>query len=716
METGINDIEVYMVRWWGTEGSEMGRPIYGIIKIDNGRIEIRHGILEGRSLGDYTLPYWPVRSFLAIVNRPAELAHRGYARFSLSGEPETVSLVCGNPRYNHSLLCQKRIEEGFELATMGEADVLKVTNRGSGSPLLIEHFFVVTRGSPEVQILARATNTSGQPMRGLVLQTIYGQEFNWSDFGVGDGGSYRFVEAPGSGEVLAFFAFSSGMNRGYEFIAGEGCDLSYTLSPEMNRWEVKLSSTEVELDPDASVSFQYIVRVLDAVPSRPHRSELVPAGTLMDLPLRRIKPTTFKPAPVRSDGRVMLPQLVRNLRRPKVRGLNLRAGFPQALRDLETLRDWGCNLVIIGIGSPEQTKQIIERGHELGMEVFIQGSGSYNDGPPRFDRLYKEQLTGDQQPDSYGQDEDHYYWYGVRPERDFEADFGKPMHEATREEMVLYWSRCFADKWRGVLEEARRHNPKGGIWFYTPSPGIANVDPLDYYDIFLREVAGLGDALTVFPFYYGIEYSQAEYMVRRWKDAGARRVVFLPMRGFMTRPSQFFRAITAARRGRADGVCGFSFPVGAEMPGKSWQWKAVMLAAQANFPTPELDAYCFIEEPAELVEALAASDVDVLSDGVDVGEFILSLDGLLPGRVRAVDGIPERPPQDRLYVVVGDTAVSGRDSWARGVRWEDLGPHKGIVRMRGNIVSLHGTDAEGIANAMKLFARFAELARAERGG
>src|SRR3972149_5463785 len=87
----------------------------------------------------------------------------------------------------------------------------------------------------------------------------------------------------------------------------------------------------------------------------------------------------------------------------------------------------------------------------------------------------------------------------------------------------------------------------------TTAPGIAHIDPLDYYDVFFRKIAELGKPLTVFPFYYGVEYNQPEYMVRRWKDAGVHRVVFLPMRGFLTRPSQFIRAITAARRGQADG-------------------------------------------------------------------------------------------------------------------------------------------------------------------
>ena len=94
-----------------------------------------------------------------------------------------------------------------------------------------------------------------------------------------------------------------------------------------------------------------------------------------------------------------------------------------------------------------------------------------------------------------------------------------------------------------MLEDVRKHAPSGGVWFYAPSPGMANVDPLDYYDIFFREIAGLGEPLTVFPFYYGIDYTQAEYMMRRWKDAGVHRAVFLPMRGFMSKPSQFVRAI-----------------------------------------------------------------------------------------------------------------------------------------------------------------------------
>jgi hypothetical protein len=240
------------------------------------------------------------------------------------------------------------------------------------------------------------------------------------------------------------------------------------------------------------------------------------------------------------------------------------------------------------------------------------------------------------------------------------------------------------------------------VWFYAPFPSVAHVDPLDDYDPFLRTLAGLGPKLTVLPFYYGIEYNQAEYMVRRWKDAGAERAVFLPMRDFMTKPSQFMRAITAARRGRADGTCGFAFAVGSAPAEKQWQWKAVMLAALANFPTPELDAFCLIEEPAVLLEALAVSDVAVASDSMDVTAFVASLRDLLPGEVRAGDA------PAALTIHIGPPAR--REELPEAFRAEG----KGLLELNGATVRVSGTDPTGVSHALELLLRFAEPARIER--
>ncbi len=708
---GANRIDVYNVRWWGTEGSERDRPIYRVAAIDNGRLELRHIIVKGRPLENYVLPYWPIRSCLTIVNRPAELAHQPEVTLSQGGKARTVSLV---------------VHEGFDLAGVGDTDVLKVTNRGAGGPVLIEHALALAERSSVIHVAARITNTSGKPIEDVTQHVHYQQQFNWTDLLASQGEDYEAVEPGSASDAKAFHAYSDGMQRGYELVAGDQCRLSYKRSKELNHWHVTLSGKTVALASGESTTMRYTVRAVERCLTKPTPSEPSPIPDPTKLPFRRVTPKTLKTAPIRQEGRVMLPQVVAGLKRPKIRGLNLRAGFPQALKDLETLKDWGCNLVITQLGKPEHTRQIIQRGHELGIQMFLAGRGRWMQGPPRFDAYYDKPLPPAQQADAHGQDEDHYYWFGHQPTRDFTADVGKPMARATQEHRVRYWARCFADRWRGVLSTVRKHAPEGDIWFYMPTPGVAHIDPLDYYDLFLGEVAKLGKPLTVFPFYYGVEYNQAEYMIRRWKDAGAHRVAFLPMRGFMARPSQFIRAITAARRGQADGTCGFAFPVGAEKSGNNWQWQSVMLAALANFPTPELDAYCLMEEPADMVEALASCDVTIAATDADVTKLLKRLGELLPGRVgtnrsaandsRGGDSDAQASSRKTLTVLVGSATMMSSVQWPVDMDALDLPPGKGCIQMQpGRTIGLFG-DSKGLSHAMTLLERFARLARAERDG
>ena len=132
------------------------------------------------------------------------------------------------------------------------------------------------------------------------------------------------------------------------------------------------------------------------------------------------------------------------------------------------------------------------------------------------------------------------------------------------------------------------------------------------------------------------------------------------MRGFLAKPSQFFRVITAARRGGADGACGFSFAVAQERPEDAWQWKSVMLAAWANFPTGELEAVALLEEPAELIEVLARLPVRVAAEssgGAEVKELVARLNALLP---RGAQMAEERTAQDgaeRLLVRIGGPEI-----------------------------------------------------------
>ncbi len=703
---GINKIESYRATWWhlpystGKSG-DWGRPDYGVINISNGEYTIRHAIMEGRPLGDYRLPYWPIRSFVSIFDDPAELTHQSSVSLKLDNNQKVYPFRCGNQKFSHSSLNNNRIEQGFELSEIKNSDVLKVTNQGSESPILMEHLFIIERGSCDIPVFIKAINTTEKPINDVVVTVSYSQDFNWDIFGASSSKDYSDINAPVSGKAEAFFAFSSGMQKGFEFNINESCELTYQLDQEFNAWNVSVNNISVTLEPGDSLIFSYNLRIIDTPPDKITPARFISTKRLDVLKFTNLIPMEVKTAPVNTETRVTIEDVIRNIDKPKVRGLHRITGLPKALDDLALLKEWGGNLAVTQ-GNPEDVRQIIERGHKLGIEMFIPGTGSYNTGgPPSFDQLFSANLRPSELPDAYGQDEDHYYWYPVKATLNFEAEFGKPMSKATQEEKVTYWSRCFVNKWRKTLENIREHHPEGKIWFYMPAPSVANIDPFDYHELFFNEVSKLGDALTVLPFYYGIDYDQIEYMVRRWKNSGISRVVFLPGGPTYLKPNQFFRAITAARRGGADGACGFAFSVTESDFDDEWRWKSVMLASQANFPSPELDAYCFIEEPAELVEALAASDVFIYSPEIISDDFAEKLDELIPGKVDVLTELPKdtATKSGRLYVITGN---------------ESEYPGKGIMRMSGNLVRLNGPDETCLSNAKSLFLRFAELASAEK--
>jgi hypothetical protein len=703
LSSSMNSVETYKTPWWGAEGAEMTRPDFEVIHIDNGALEARYVNVAGRKLGEITMPCWHVSSFLAILNKPAELDHQGFATFTLDSDQVKIPFIP---------------QAGAAFASMRKTDVVRLRNRITDSeegraddidnPLLMELFLVIARNSDSIQILARYTNTGDKALQDVAPTAIYEQQFNWSDFGAAKAKRYQPIEAPKADVTRAFYAYSSGMERGYEIIADKNTAISYELSEEMNKWSATVTCDAFDLAPNESQTFGYTLRVLDHAPKRPGKQKTTSAKKLLALSYSDVQPSELKPSPINTKGRVMLPQVMANIESPKIRGLNVRGGFGQTLDDLDTLKDWGGNLIVIGLGDPEQTKQAIEKGRALGMEMLLKGHGSYKQGSPSFAPLYAQPVPEAQRPDGHGQDEDHYYWHSIKPIRDFEADFGKPMAQATQEEKVTYWGRCFHDKWKNVMNDLKPHAPESGIWFYTPAPGVANVDALDYYDIFLREITKLGEQFSVFPFYYGIEYNQAEYMVRRWKDAGAHRVAFLPMTHFLTKPSQFFRNITAARRGQADGTCGFSFPVGEASPEKQWEWKSVMLASWANFPTPGLNAYCFIEEPAELIEALAVSDVTITTNGEAREAFAKRFDDLIPGQVTKGQNA-----KAQLTIEILNSGDLQNEEWLKQLPASCRESGKGFVWMKDVHVRLSGIDDQGIANAQKLLLRFAELAKAE---
>jgi hypothetical protein len=710
LSSTINKVESYRAPWWGTKGAEMTRPDFESIHIDNEVLQIHYVNVAGRKLGENTLPGWHVSSFLAFLNKPAELDHQTFATFTIEGEQIKIPFI------PHA---------GAEIASVGDSDIFKLDNYIKGwkvgqdkkidNPLYMELLLIVKKKSNRIRLVSRFTNTGDNVLHKVSPAIIYEQQFNWSDFGMDNGDRYEKIHAPNEKIAKAVYAYSSGMKRGYEIVADSSNVIHFELFKEMNKWRATLKCDPFELVPGKSKEFEHVLRIIDHKPNSPAALATKSAARYTSLSYRHIQPAEIKTAPIKSDGRVMIADVLANLEKPKIRGLNVRGSFSQTLKDLDTLKEWGCNLVATGLGDPEDTKHIIEKGHALGMEMFLKGRGGYKQGPPSFEALYSQPVPAAQRPDAHGQDEDHYYWHSIKPTRNFENDFGKPMAQATQEEKVSYWGRCFHDKWQNVAMDIRPHAPESGIWFYTPAPGIANVDPLDYYDIFLKEITKLDDQLSVFPFYYGIEYNQAEYMVRRWKDAGAHRVAFLPMTCFMSKPSQFFRSITAARRGQADGACGFSFPVGAAKPEKEWEWKSVMLASWANFPTPELDAFCLMEEPAELVKVLAVSDVTIMTHGKAMDEFTHNLNELIPGKVQFNASLPNKNKRDQLLIEILPLDDLQKKEWLNQLPLCCHEPGKGFLQMSNGHVRLAGMDDQGLANAQKLLLRFAELAMAERG-
>jgi hypothetical protein len=674
----------------------MSRPNYRIADLTNGAIKLRYCLIPGRPLGDYVLPYWPVRSFISLVKEPAEVCLRVEASHASGEGRKILHLRRGRREDGHRLSLEPRSWDCFDIYRGTDQVVLKVTNEGSDSPLAIEQYFSMTPDRPGVTVYSRSENISDRALPDLTVSSLYRQDFNWGPFGSSGGGAYLDIAPDSEGESRDFYAFSRGMKRGYEFTSASGCEIHYRLLAQRNGWEVGIAGPASDLEPGEALEYRYGVRCLEAPPEKPSEldwGDFDPAN----LAFERDCPSEYRVPSFDHKPRAMN-RVFQNLPSPKVRGLNLRGSFPGALDDLKTLSDWGCNLLITSLGEPGETRQIVGRAHQLGMEVLVQGRGGFSQEPD-FGPLKVLELDQSEMPDAFGQDEDHYYWHPDRPLLDFEDVFGKGMSEASQAERTRYWSRCFTEKWRRVLDDVSSISPDAGVWFYTPSPGMAHVDPLDYYDIFMEEVGAIDQHLTVFPFYYGVESSQVEYMVRRWKDAGLSRVVFLPMRDFMTHPSQYFRAITAARRAGADGTCGFSFSVGESEPGDEWQWKSVMLAAQANFPTPELDAYVRIEDPARLVDALARRKAVVSGEGRE--DASRKLDELIPrgaechaGEVAADD--------ETLPVLIGGEGVL-----------RDTGSGKGVLEMRGESLLVGSPDDMGRDSGLKLLLRFADLAQAE---
>lgn len=698
-----NKIEAYRATLWHlpyTQGKSgnWGRPTFGVIDINNNKYSIRHTILEGRELGDYRLPYHPTRSFLSIYNSTVELSHRG----SVEIGSRVIPFRCGDEKYKSNSFSNKRIEEGFELSKIKGDDILRISNKGSGSPVLLEHHFIIKEGSSIIPVIIKATNTTNETIDNLIAKASYSQDFNWSYFGIATSNTgYNNIIAPISGKANAFFAFSSGMNVGFEFMKNDNCELSYRLDDNLNAWHVTIKNAPTSLKSGESITFTYTIKIIDSPSKNISDLQHLSLDELNTTKFFNLIPSETRKAPIDKTARVSINEMINNIEKPKVRGLHRFVGIPRALEQLTLLKEWEGNLAITH-GDPMNTKQIISHGHSMGIEMLLTGNSSFTTGePPSFDPFFSSSPMYSEFPDAYGQDEDHQYWGSVKATLDFESIFKKPMCEATQEEKVKYWSRCFTNKWVKTLESINKNDPNGEVFFYIPAPSVAYIQPLDYYNLFFNEIAKLGDNVTVFPFYYGIDYNQIEYMVRRWKNSGVARVVFLPGCPTYLKPSQFFRAISAARRGGADGVCGFAFTITENIFDEEWRWKSVLLAAQCNFPTEELRALSLIEEPAELVEKLSDSNVSIYFTEVIDEDFATKLYNLIPGTVKLITEFSGTPAAKSGELAI----VFSKDSKF---------PDKGVITMSNGTIVINSSNDIGFSNAKSLLLKFAELSKAER--
>jgi hypothetical protein len=685
-----NKVETYKVEWWGCPGSIMGRPIYRILDVRNGEYMARFGSLAGRIMGNYVLPYWPITSFLSMVTPPAELAHQSSVVYTEGGETETLLLRTGDAIQSHYRADDEPDWVRFQVANPDGWTVLKITNDGSKSPLQMEHYALIPEGLPFIGMTSRVVNLDmlRSNVRGI---STYEQFFNWDEFGTGAGDKYAPAAESGGGD--AFYAMSRTMERGFEFLPMDNCTLSFELDVGSNGWRVDLSCPGIDLDAGEESTFSYQIRLLQDTPGSV--VEPVEMPDPIGLGYSSILPRDIRSTVVEPYSPTSIRDVIDRLDAPKVRGLNLKATYPDSLDDLDILSKWGCNMIIWYLDHPDHVRRMCGKAHSLGMEALLQGSGGFLN-PPSFEPLKGVEFGEGETPDSFGQDEDHYYWHPLKSLDGFRERFGKDPSLATLEEKATHLSSLFADKWRGVLEDARTINDEAGIWFYTPSPIVVNVDPLDKHEAFIGEVKKLGTDLTVFPFYYGVDYGQVEYMVRSWKRDNPGRVVFLPMRDFMARPSQFIRAITAARRAGADGVCGFSFAVGESDPGQEWQWKSVMLGSWANFPTPELDAICCIEDSAGLLEQLSRSEVLIAGEEKLAEDLASRIDGFIPRGVASQSKKSRKAEKGQLIIEIGTEGCEND-------------PSRGLLAMDGRVVRIDGNRRDGIGRAISLFTKFAEL-------
>ena len=158
--------ETHMVRWWGTEGSQQGRPIYRIARTDNGLLILHYSIVPGRVLTEYTMPYWPIRSCFALVSGPAEVAHHVFMHYTVDGQQKRLEF---NPRSG----IERAEHDGFfflkirnrSIASPEDATIPAGDEYSETTPCMAEHVFALRPGSPVVmwRVRSRTFRTGRSP-------------------------------------------------------------------------------------------------------------------------------------------------------------------------------------------------------------------------------------------------------------------------------------------------------------------------------------------------------------------------------------------------------------------------------------------------------------------------------------------------------------------------------------------------------------------------
>jgi hypothetical protein len=134
-----------------------------------------------------------------------------------------------------------------------------------------------------------------------------------------------------------------------------------------------------------------------------------------------------------------------------------------------------------------------------------------------------------------------------------------------------------------------------------------------------------------------------------------------------------------------------------------------LLAAHADFPTPDLDVLCLMEEPAELVETLAHSDVTVI-DKTEIPEDMVSrLKETLPGKVNIAQN-----PNAGGFAIRIERKLPEDSSLFQSISADiDNLETKGFLLLENDGLRVCGVTEKARNATLELLMRFSQLAAVE---